>query len=121
MQQFWPCSTVYAGMVLAAGLRCLCWRSISWAHSIDRTIDRTAVMKAQFISNDPPFGTERVYNALGLAHALVKHNAANDDGRCACFCAAPAWMRAASKIVEGAPSTSSRTQPTLIALLSAGS
>lgn len=25
-----------------------------------------------FIVNDPPYGTERVYNALRLAHALAK-------------------------------------------------
>jgi uncharacterized protein involved in oxidation of intracellular sulfur len=29
-------------------------------------------MKALFIVNDPPYGTERVYNALRLAHALLK-------------------------------------------------
>jgi uncharacterized protein involved in oxidation of intracellular sulfur len=29
-------------------------------------------MKGLFIVNDPPYGTERVYNALRLAHALVK-------------------------------------------------
>ena len=29
-------------------------------------------MRALFIVNDPPYGTERVYNALRLAHALVK-------------------------------------------------
>ena len=29
-------------------------------------------MKTLFILNDPPCGTERVYNALRLAHALVK-------------------------------------------------
>ena len=29
-------------------------------------------MKALFIINDPPYGTERVYNALRLAHALLK-------------------------------------------------
>jgi uncharacterized protein involved in oxidation of intracellular sulfur len=29
-------------------------------------------MKTLFILNDPPYGTERVYNALRLAHALVK-------------------------------------------------
>lgn len=29
-------------------------------------------MKSLFIVNDPPYGTERVYNALRLAHALVK-------------------------------------------------
>jgi uncharacterized protein involved in oxidation of intracellular sulfur len=29
-------------------------------------------VKSLFIVNDPPYGTERVYNALRLAHALVK-------------------------------------------------
>jgi len=29
-------------------------------------------MKALFIINDPPYGTERVYNALRLAHALLE-------------------------------------------------
>lgn len=29
-------------------------------------------MKCLFIINDPPYGTERVYNALRLAHALLK-------------------------------------------------
>jgi uncharacterized protein involved in oxidation of intracellular sulfur len=34
------------------------------------------VMKVLFIINDPPYGTERVYNALRLAHALVKRDPA---------------------------------------------
>lgn len=29
-------------------------------------------MKALFILNDPPYGTERCYNALRLAHAMAK-------------------------------------------------
>jgi uncharacterized protein involved in oxidation of intracellular sulfur len=29
-------------------------------------------MKILFIVNDPPYGTERAYNALRLAHALLK-------------------------------------------------
>lgn len=29
-------------------------------------------MKTLFILNDPPYSTERVYNALRLAHALLK-------------------------------------------------
>jgi hypothetical protein len=33
-------------------------------------------MKVLFIINDPPYGTERVYNALRLAHALVKKDPA---------------------------------------------
>jgi uncharacterized protein involved in oxidation of intracellular sulfur len=30
-------------------------------------------MKTLLIVNDPPYGTERVYNALRLAHALLKN------------------------------------------------
>jgi uncharacterized protein involved in oxidation of intracellular sulfur len=30
-------------------------------------------MKTLFILNDPPYGTERCYNALRLAHALLKN------------------------------------------------
>ena len=33
-------------------------------------------MKALFVLNDPPYGTERCYNALRLAHALVKNEPA---------------------------------------------
>ena len=33
-------------------------------------------MKILFIINDPPYGTERVYNALRLAHALAKKDPA---------------------------------------------
>lgn len=29
-------------------------------------------MKSLLIVNDPPYGTERLYNALRLAHALIK-------------------------------------------------
>ena len=35
-------------------------------------------MKCLFILNDPPYGTERCYNALRLAHALVKKDSAVD-------------------------------------------
>jgi uncharacterized protein involved in oxidation of intracellular sulfur len=47
-------------------------------------------MKNLFILNDPPYGTERCYNALRLAHALMKKDAeatvtvflmAEDSGR----------------------------------------
>lgn len=34
-------------------------------------------MKYLLILNDPPYGTERVYNGLRLAHALLKRN--SDD------------------------------------------
>ena len=33
-------------------------------------------MKILFILNDPPYGTERCYNALRLANALAKHDPA---------------------------------------------
>lgn len=35
-------------------------------------------MKILFIANDPPYGTERVYNALRLAHALAKREPSAD-------------------------------------------
>lgn len=35
-------------------------------------------MKILFILNDPPYGTEGCYNALRLAHALLKQNAETD-------------------------------------------
>jgi uncharacterized protein involved in oxidation of intracellular sulfur len=31
-------------------------------------------MNTLFVLNDPPYGTERCYNALRLAHALLKSN-----------------------------------------------
>jgi uncharacterized protein involved in oxidation of intracellular sulfur len=31
-------------------------------------------MKSLLIVNDPPYGTERVYNALRLAHALIRRD-----------------------------------------------
>mgnify|MGYP000327157196 CR=1 FL=1 len=33
-------------------------------------------MKALFVLNDPPYGSERCYNALRLAHALLKSDPA---------------------------------------------
>ena len=35
-------------------------------------------MKALLVINDPPYGTERVYNALRLAHALLKQDAGTE-------------------------------------------
>ncbi|HEV2548896.1 MAG TPA: DsrE family protein [Stellaceae bacterium] len=35
-------------------------------------------MKVLFILNDPPYGTERCYNALRLASALVRNEAASE-------------------------------------------
>ena len=35
-------------------------------------------MRTLFIVNDPPYGTERVYNSLRLARALIKQDTASD-------------------------------------------
>jgi uncharacterized protein involved in oxidation of intracellular sulfur len=35
-------------------------------------------MKVLFVLNDPPYGTERTYNGLRLAHALLKKNPATE-------------------------------------------
>jgi len=35
-------------------------------------------MRTLFIINDPPYGTERIYNALRLAHALAKNDPAHE-------------------------------------------
>lgn len=35
-------------------------------------------MKTLFILNDPPYGTERTYNGLRLAHALKKADSENE-------------------------------------------
>ncbi len=35
-------------------------------------------MKALFVLNGPPYGTERCYNALRLAHALLKNDPATE-------------------------------------------
>jgi uncharacterized protein involved in oxidation of intracellular sulfur len=35
-------------------------------------------MKVLFVINDPPYGSERVYNALRLAHALLKKEPQTD-------------------------------------------
>ena len=40
--------------------------------------DGGAPMKLLFILNDPPYGTERCYNALRLAHALGKAESTNE-------------------------------------------
>src|SRR6516165_3277880 len=36
--------------------------------------ERITSMKTVFVLNDPPYGSERCYNALRLAHALLKKN-----------------------------------------------
>jgi uncharacterized protein involved in oxidation of intracellular sulfur len=46
-------------------------------------------MKILIIINDPPYGTERLYNALPLAHALGKSETRPEItvflvGRCRC-------------------------------------
>lgn len=44
--------------------------------------ERRAALHILFILNDPPYGTERGYNALRLAHALLK---ASSDHRVEAF------------------------------------
>jgi uncharacterized protein involved in oxidation of intracellular sulfur len=57
-------------------------------------------MRTLFIVNDPPYGTERVYNALRLAHALAKNDA---DARVTVFLMADAVLsaKAGQKTPEG--------------------
>ncbi|NJO32046.1 MAG: hypothetical protein HC869_01850 [Rhodospirillales bacterium] len=51
-------------------------------------------MRILFIVNDAPYGTERVYNALRLAHALAKHDT---TGEIAVFLMADAVLAAKAK------------------------
>ena len=57
-------------------------------------------MKLLFILNDPPYGTERGYNALRLANALLKRNA---DAEITVFLMADAVIgaKAAQKTPDG--------------------
>lgn len=48
-------------------------------------------MKTLFILNDPPYGTERVYNGLRLAYALAKNDG---DAQVAVFLMADAVLAA---------------------------
>jgi uncharacterized protein involved in oxidation of intracellular sulfur len=58
-------------------------------------------MKSLLILNDPPYGSERCYNALRLAHALAKH--AENDGEVTVFLMADAVTaaRKGQKTPEG--------------------
>ncbi len=57
-------------------------------------------MRILFIINDPPYGAERVYNALRLAHALAKKDA---DAAITVFLMADAVLsaKAGQKTPEG--------------------
>jgi len=57
-------------------------------------------MRILFILNDPPYGAERVYNALRLAHALAKKDA---DAAITVFLMADAVLsaKAGQKTPEG--------------------
>ncbi len=57
-------------------------------------------MNVLFILNDPPYGTERCYNALRLAHALAKKDA---DAHVSIFLMADAVLsaKAGQKTPEG--------------------
>ena len=57
-------------------------------------------MKTLFVLNDPPYGNERCYNALRLAHALLKKN---PEGEITVFLMADAVIaaRAGQKTPDG--------------------
>ena len=57
-------------------------------------------MKTLFVHNDPPYGNERCYNALRLAHALLKKN---PEGEITVFLLADAVIaaRAGQKTPDG--------------------
>jgi uncharacterized protein involved in oxidation of intracellular sulfur len=44
-------------------------------NAVNREAANIRGMKALLIVNDPPYGSERLYNALRLAHALLKNDA----------------------------------------------
>ncbi len=56
-------------------------------------------MKTLFILNDPPYGTERSYNGLRLAGALVKHE--DQSVRVFLLGDAAACARAGQKVPQG--------------------
>jgi uncharacterized protein involved in oxidation of intracellular sulfur len=48
------------------------WRDGEIHDKLSGRSSRPWIMKTLFIINNPPYGTEQVYNALRLAHALLK-------------------------------------------------
>lgn len=64
-------------------------------------------MKHLFILNDPPYGTERSYNALRLARELLKDPAAGHDAKVLLMGDAVACAKAGRKVPQGDYNTES--------------
>jgi uncharacterized protein involved in oxidation of intracellular sulfur len=58
-------------------------------------------MKHLFILNDPPYGTERSYNALRLARELLKDTAAGNEAKLFLIGDAAACAKGAQKVPPG--------------------
>ncbi len=58
-------------------------------------------MKHLFILNDPPYGTERNYNALRLARELLKDPAAGNEARLFLLGDAAAGAKRGQKVPQG--------------------
>lgn len=58
-------------------------------------------MKYLFILNDPPYGTERSYNALRLARELLKDPAAGNEVKVFLLGDAASCARAGQKVPQG--------------------
>lgn len=62
-------------------------------------------MKHLFILNDPPYGTERSYNALRLARELLKDPAAGHEAKVFLMGDAVACAKAGQKVPQRATTT----------------
>jgi uncharacterized protein involved in oxidation of intracellular sulfur len=58
-------------------------------------------MRYLFVLNDPPYGTERSYNALRLARELLKDPAKGDEVRVFLLGDAAACAKAGQKVPQG--------------------
>jgi uncharacterized protein involved in oxidation of intracellular sulfur len=58
-------------------------------------------MKYLFILNDPPYGTERSYNALRLARELLKDPAAGNEAKIFLVGDAASCAKGAQKVPQG--------------------
>ena len=58
-------------------------------------------MKYLFVLNDPPYGTERSYNAIRYARELLKHAEAGNEVRVFLIGDAAACAKAGQKVPQG--------------------
>ncbi len=58
-------------------------------------------MKHLFVLNDPPYGTERSYNALRYARELLKHGEGTNEVRMFLIGDAAACAKAGQKVPQG--------------------